>query len=215
MKQLIVSHGLAGDHSKKPGDEFSDITWHPAFIEAIQLELEEYKDFLEFKSEYRLSKEPLRIDCIVIKKAQDVIIRKNIAKIFRDVNLLEYKSPGDYVSVNDFYKIYGYACLYCSFEGVPVTGITVSFVGSRYPKKLITHLRETKGYVVEESGFGIYTVKGDTLPIQIIDTRRLSADENLWLKDLNNGLDGHQMRRIITEIARQVRPLILERIWMR
>jgi len=67
------------------------IAWHPAFIEAIQLELEDYGDFLEFHPEYQLTSEPLRVDCLVIKKPPDIVIKKNIAAIFRDVNLLEYK----------------------------------------------------------------------------------------------------------------------------
>ena len=54
-----------------------------------------------------------------------------------------------------------------------------------------------------ESGPGIYTVKGDILPIQIIDSRRLSAEENLWLKDLANDLEPLEIQRITTEIYRQ------------
>jgi hypothetical protein len=41
-------------------------------------------------------------------------------------------------------------------------------------------------YGVEEAGPGIYTVRGDSLPIQFIETKRLSAGENLWLKSLAN-----------------------------
>jgi hypothetical protein len=87
------------------------IAWHPAFFEAIQLELEQYRDVLEFHSEYQLTSEPLRIDVLIIKKLKDIPIRKNIAAVFRQENLLEYKSPDDYLSVDDFYKVYGYACL--------------------------------------------------------------------------------------------------------
>jgi len=36
--------------------------WHPAFIEALQAELEEYKDILEFYPEFPLTLEPLKID---------------------------------------------------------------------------------------------------------------------------------------------------------
>jgi len=44
-------------------------------------------------------------------------------------------------------------------------------------------------------------VTGDIFPIQIIDNRRLSTEENLWLKELNF-LDLAEMRRILTEINR-------------
>ena len=179
------------------------IIWHPAFLEAIKLELGDYMDSLQFYPEFQLADDPLRIDCIVIKKAPNITIKKNIATIFREVNLLEYKNPEDYVSVNDFYKVYGYACLYSSFEKVPITNLTISFVESRYPKKLVAHLTKVRKYTVEENSPGIYIIKGDLLPIQIINSRRLSADENLWLKDLQYGLDPREMQRILTEISRQ------------
>ena len=183
-------------------NEPTRIPWHPAFVEAIQMELDEYRDFLEFYPEYQLTSEPLRIDCVVIKKARNVKIQKNIAAIFREVNLLEYKSPVDYVSIADFYKVYGYACLYASLEEVPITSLTLSFVESRYPKKLLRHLRDVRKYTVEETGSGIYTVTGDIIPIQVIDSRRLSAEENLWLKGLDNNLGVREIQRVTTEIHR-------------
>jgi hypothetical protein len=35
------------------------INWHPAFVQALKQELEQYKDALEFLSEYQLNAEPL------------------------------------------------------------------------------------------------------------------------------------------------------------
>jgi hypothetical protein len=159
------------------------ISWHAAFVEAIQLELEQYQDVLEFYPEFQLTTEPLRIDCVVIKKAKDVVITKNIAAIFREANLLEYKSPSDHVSVVDFYKVYGYACLYASLEKTPITNLTITFVESRYPRELLAHLRKVRNYKIEEKWPGVYNVSGDILPIQVINSRKLSADENIWLKE--------------------------------
>jgi hypothetical protein len=187
----------------RPGFAAGRINWHSAFIEALQMELYEYRDALEFHSEYQLTAEPLRIDCVVIRKAKDVEIKKNIAAIFREWNLFEYKNPGDYVSVADFYKVYGYACLYASFRKVPVTGMTISFVESRHPKKLLKHLQNERGYTIAEKAEGIYTVSGDILPMQVIDSRRLSAEENLWLKSLRDKLDPSEADRISAEMARQ------------
>ena len=182
-------------------DEQSNIAWHPAFVEAIKLELDDYGEDLEFHVEFQLTAEPLKIDCVIIKKVKSLVIEKNIAAIFRDVNLLEYKSPDDYISTNDFYKVYGYACLYASLEKVSVSEMTLTFIGSHYPRELLKHLKKIRGYTVEEKSPGIYTVVGDILPIQIIDNRRLSAEENLWLRELNF-LDLAEMRRILTEINR-------------
>jgi len=188
--------------SQKP-DTAAHIAWHPAFIEAIQLELEAYRDILEFHSEFQLTSEPLRIDCIIIKKAKDVVINKNIAAIFREVNLIEYKSPDDYVSVSDFYKVYAYACLYASLNEVSITNLTISFIVSRYPKELLKHLKKIRRYKLEKISPGIYTVKGDILPIQIIDSKQLPSEENLWLKSLRKQLTHTICMQVITEIARQ------------
>jgi hypothetical protein len=158
-------------------------------VQAFQLELKQYRDILEFIPEFQLTSEPLRIDLAVIKKLKNVPIEKNIAAIFRSENLVEYKSPGDHVSIGDFYKVYGYACLYASLNGVPVTEITITFVANRKPAKLLKHLKEVRGYRVKEGEAGIYQIGGDIMPIQIIDSRKLSRDENLWLKGLTKDLE--------------------------
>jgi hypothetical protein len=182
------------------------ISWHPAFLEAIKLELDQYGDALEYIPEYQLTREPLRIDVVIVKKRKDVPIDKNIAAIFRGDNIIEYKSPTDYVSIEDFYKVYAYACLYLTMRprtAADINDLTITFVGSRYPRKLTDHLEQVRGYVVEKSSPGVYSVKGDPIPMQIIDTRELPVEENLWLAQLDNRLDSDGARRIIWELDRQ------------
>ncbi|MCL2382561.1 MAG: hypothetical protein FWC64_13395, partial [Treponema sp.] len=48
---------------------------------------------------------------------------------------------------------------------------------------------------------GIYIVSGDILPIQIIDSRELSEEENVWLKGLDNQLDARRVRLVTDKIA--------------
>jgi hypothetical protein len=43
-----------------------------------------------------------------------LVIDKNRARIFKRINICEYKSPEDRLSVKDFYKVYAYACLYAA-----------------------------------------------------------------------------------------------------
>jgi hypothetical protein len=175
----------------------TNLHWHPAFIEAIRAELKPYHDKIEILPEVQLTKEPLRIDCVIIKKAKDVIINKAFALIFRNWNILEYKSPEDHVSINDFHKVYAYACLYSGIQHIPVTSITISFIESRYPRKLIGFLQKIRKYTVEETGPGIYTVKGDVFGIQIIDSRYLPEEESLWLKNLRGNLKPEAMGKVV------------------
>ncbi|GHT89223.1 hypothetical protein FACS1894137_18150 [Spirochaetia bacterium] len=186
-----------------PMQDENAIHWHPAFVTAIRLELAEYKDVLEFTAEHQLTTEPLRIDLLIIKKPPDVVIEKDIAAIFRSVNVVEYKSPTDYVSVEDFYKAHAYAYLYASLEKAAITDITLTLVESHYPQNLIKHIKEVLHFSIEENTPGIYTVIGDILPVQIIDSRKLSPDENAWLKNLKSELGKAGAQRMIEERERQ------------
>jgi hypothetical protein len=174
------------------------IAWHPAFVEALQAELEDYAAILEFHPEYPLNAEPLVMDVLVIKKVADVVIEKNIGAIFRKDNIVEYKSPEDYVSVADFHKVYGYAHFYISLQKIAEKDVTITFVERRHPQKLLKYLQETKGYTIEEPSAGIYRVEGDTIPIQIIESKRLAEDDNLWLEGLSNDLDFQKIDRIFS-----------------
>ncbi|GHV58540.1 hypothetical protein AGMMS49579_26160 [Spirochaetia bacterium] len=170
----------------------------------IQLELEAYKDVLEFKYEYQLTTDPLRIDTLIIKKPKDVKIDKNFAQMFRSENICEFKSPGDYLSVKDFYKTMGYAGIYAGTSpDVDISDITLTFVEAKYPRELIKYLREVRGYTVDEPWPGIHRVTGDFFPIQIIESKKLSDSDNLWLKGLNNNLDFSGLDTIIKESCRK------------
>lgn len=90
------------------------LQWHPAFAAVLRIELEKELGRLEIKDEVQLTKKPLQMDVLLIKKGGEEPVEKNIGRIFRRYNIIEYKSPGDSLSVNDFYKVYGYACIYQS-----------------------------------------------------------------------------------------------------
>jgi hypothetical protein len=178
----------------------SNLHWHPAFVEAIKMELNPYLDKIEILPEFQLTTEPLKIDCIIIKKSKGLIIKKKFAEIFKDWNIIEYKSPRDYVSVNDFHKVYAYACLYSVLKNIPVNNITITFIESRNPKKLIDFLVNVRKYTVEKKAAGIYVIKGDVFLTQIIDNRRLSDSENRWLKNLRDNLNNNEAIKVAAEI---------------
>jgi hypothetical protein len=180
--------------------EHSKLKWHPAFLQAMQQELADYRESLEFKYEYQLTTEPLRIDLLIIKKTKNINIDKNIARMFKSDNLVEYKSPDDYLSVNDFLKVYAYTNLYAAITpGVDLSEITMTFIESRYPRKLLGYLSGVRGYTIDETLPGIYHVLGDYVPIQVIESKRLSEGENLWLKSLTNDLEFRSMSIILEE----------------
>ena len=168
------------------------LQWHPAYVAALHIEFENELDVLEIKSEHLLGKKPLQIDVLVIKKAEDTPIRKNIGQIFRTYNIIEYKSPEDSLNINDFYKVYAYACLYQSDTehvcAIRPNELTITFVCSHYPRKMLKQLKAGRSLAVARKSNGIYYLTGDEFPIQLIIANRLPKEENCWLQNLRNDL---------------------------
>lgn len=162
------------------------IKWHPAFAAAIQLELKDYKEELEFQTEYQLTDEPLRIDVLVIKKLKDIEITKSIGRMFRKYNIFEYKSPTDYISIDDYYKVKAYAYLYKALsEGtnnIDIKEMTVTLTSSKYPRKLIDYLKNEQKAIVENKENGIYYIKNTDIETQLIVSRELDDDKSQYLK---------------------------------
>lgn len=170
-----------------------ELQWHPGFQAALQVELEEDEQYLKFHQEYNLNELPLQIDTLVIKKDAEHRIRKSIGKLFRTHNIIEYKSPDDYVSVNDFYKVLGYACIYQSntkrILEIHPGEITLTFVCSHMPRELIRHLKEQYKVSVTRMWEGIFYIENLMFPVQILISNRLAVDEYIWLSRLHGGLD--------------------------
>lgn len=168
------------------------IQWHPAFCAALRIELEEDAEMLDFRDEYLLSKKPMQVDTVVIKKKEEVSLRKNIGHMFRKHNLVQYKSPDDYLSINDFYKTYGYACFYQADTAkeleVGPEEITITFVCNRYPYKLLKHLTKNRNLLVKRHDDGIYYLEGDFFPMQLVVTHELAKEKNYWMQSLRTDL---------------------------
>jgi len=168
------------------------LQWHAAFYADIRIELEDEAQYLEFENEHMLSSKPMQLDVLIIKKEKERQIQKNIGRIFRTYNIVEYKSPEDYLSVDDFFKVYGYTCFYKSDTGkvdeIKAEEITITFVCNRYPEKLISYLEKDKHRFIRKVESGIYYVSDALFQIQIIVQKQLSEAENLWLKSLTNDL---------------------------
>jgi hypothetical protein len=166
--------------------------------------LHPYRDRLRFEFEHPLNSQPLRIDA-VIHKDQEAPLGNPIGAIFRRTNIVEYKSPEDYLSIGDFQKVNAYTLLYCAQNGVKGTDISLSFVTETYPRKLFSYLKQEHGIEAREQHPGIYYLEGAFFPTQVIETKRLEeTGGGIWLKDLRRGLNGRQLRGII-ELSRQMR----------
>lgn len=185
----------------------SRVNWHEAAACAIEIELRDYADILQFLKEYVLGRNSYRIDLLVIRKLSGQAISKNIARIFRTYNLFECKGIHSSLTVSSYYKTIGYAGLLVDQitgkEPCSSLDISITFLTFHYPRKLIRHLRKERHLTVEKISKGIYYINKETFEIQIIVTHELPPDENLYLCCLSDHLtDSSLINRLADDYGR-------------
>ena len=185
-----------------------DIQWHPGFYAAVELELAGDREALEFQREYNLSRKPLQIDLLVIKKLGTAHIKNEIGRIFRQYNVIEYKSPGDGLSIDDFFKTIGYACIYKGLgettDRIPISQVTVSLFRENYPRELFHSLEECNFRIKKECS-GIYYVEGLFIPVQIVVTKELEGCEHRGLRILSKNALAADIRGFIEDSSKYTR----------
>ncbi len=184
------------------------IQWHPAFAAALEMELLENRDDLEFEREHNLNRKPLLIDCLVIKKKKDVVIKNEIGKFFKKYNIIEYKSARDSLSIDDVAKTQGYAHLYKAYgesvNAVKFDEVTVTLIRESNPVGLFKYLDENN-YTVSNLNKGIYYIEsGLKFPTQIIVGKELTYENHEWFNLLSDKVTKQEMARAI-EYSRDVK----------
>lgn len=183
------------------------IQWHPAFVAAMMLELQDNRNDLVFDDEHNLSKQPLRIDLLVIKKQSDVVVKSKLGEIFKEYNIMEYKSPHDALNIDNFHKALAYAHLFKSEnDGVvnkyPSESITVSMVRHSFPREMFNIL-QNEGYEIVKNNPGIYYVSGDRhFDIQVIVSGELSHEDGKWLKVLQDKLSIEDVTQLVVDMTK-------------
>jgi hypothetical protein len=132
-------------------------------------------------TEFQLSKEPMRVDALIIKKKPDVKIENIVCEIFRGHNIVEYKSPVDRaLSLKDFYKTaFGYAGIYAAQTNVKMTDMTATIICFKRPVKLFSALKKEFGYKILRKYDGVYYIYNNdnnarnSLAVQIVVTYEL------------------------------------------
>ena len=164
------------------------IQWHPGFYAGMELELRSFR--LDFQEEYQLSKGPLSVDLLIIKKHADEKIDIDFGEMFRKHNIVEFKSPEDDLNIDVFCKVQAYAALYKAsgeqVNAIPMEEITVSLFRDSYPAMLIAELKK-QGAVIDIKHPGVYRIERFGLfPSQVVVTRELNAKDHAPLRMLSN-----------------------------
>jgi hypothetical protein len=177
-----------------------NIQWHPGFYSGYQLELVEYKDILKIETEHELSQKPLRVDLLVVRKDGSREITNPIASFYKRYNLIEYKSPDDELSIDDYFKVIGYAGIYKSLgkrvDSISVEDMTLSIFRSRYPEELMKKLRALGALVTEEAP-GVFKTEGMFfVPVWIVVTSMLDEAHTV-MKVLARGASADDIKRFM------------------
>ena len=164
------------------------IQWHPGFYAGIELELRAYH--LDFDQEHQVTRGPLSIDLLIIRKQTDENIDHEIGEFFRKHNVVEYKSPDDELSIDVYYKAQAYAGLYKAsgerVNEIPAEEVTVSLFREGYPREMAEQLKGL-GAEIEKRHDGIYEIRRAGLfPTQLIVTGELKAERHSTLRVLSN-----------------------------
>ena len=139
--------------------------WHACFEALLRIETHKYENKVHIRTEEEIGVVPPRMDFVVLVEDEQVEFEKEIFKIFRKVNILEYKNPHDSLNERVIRKVCGYANLYigtAEHEGErPAGQMTVSIFRAVKNPELFREMEE-RGTLVQSDTPGIYYVRGIT-----------------------------------------------------
>ncbi len=116
-------------------------------------------------------------------------------------NIIEYKSPDDTLSVDDFYKVTAYAGLFKSEspreDEIKAEDIAVILVSSKRPLKLLKYLRDYCRIKIEEVEKGIYECKGNWIfKTYVVIAHPRYGGAYPWLNSLSKSLENKDRKEI-------------------
>ena len=180
--------------------------YHAGLVAALKTKYDDQYTFMETIKEKILGEKPPRLDAVVLKKEPDQQLTDEIGSFFLEHNVFEFKGYGDGISINDVYKIEGYALFYMTIDRkvneIPLEAVTITVVQYRFPRDVLKKLK-AKGCKVYQRSEGIFEVSGGPIifPFQIIDAVILGEDWDV-LKVLVPGATEAQIIKIQEEYDR-------------
>ena len=187
--------------------------WHSWIDIVLHMFLHGYKS-VKIHSELKLGVQPPRTDFVVVNEDQHVDLELEIFDIFREHNIIEFKSPGDELSIYTICKGIGYVGFYIYVmhrKGIDVdlNQVTLTFVRDTRPDKL---LRELADHIEEGPVKGIYYIKNWEIkyPIQIIHSAALKGEKYAGLRVISNDPSVEDIGEMFKQSSNESDPVIRE-----
>ncbi|MDR3013530.1 MAG: hypothetical protein LBU70_10065, partial [Chitinispirillales bacterium] len=166
--------------------------WTDIFAKVLTVLLRGYA--VDIYTEYELYKKPMKIDVVVIKILEDVVIQNTVMRFFKKHNIVEFKGPGDILSIGAFDKVLSYFYAYLSQKSVRFDETTVTFVSTKRPRKLLKILQGERKYkIIASEAHGIYYIttmgsrsEGYVPAMQLVVSSELSAEDAEWISAIRD-----------------------------
>ena len=155
-----------------------------------------------------------RTDFVILTDDGTQEFEEDIFRIFRRINILEYKNPRDALNKRVIYKTAGYANLLIGTAAresdVPEDQVTISIFRAAKNPSLFKKM-ESAGELVKTKVPGIYRVVGITkMPFQIVITSELQGAEYADCRALTDRADEKDIVWVINELEREQNDRIRE-----
>ncbi len=188
--------------------------WHAGFEALLRIETHRYADRVHISTEEEIGEVPPRTDFVILVEDERIEWDKAVFRIFRKINILEYKNPHDALNRRVIRKVCGYANLYIGVaeheRERPEDQVTISIFRAVRNPELFEEM-EKEGTLVRDRIPGIYHVKGYTnLPFQIIITGELEGEEYAAYRALTDKADEADVERIMEGAGRDMDDAIRE-----
>ena len=188
--------------------------WHAGFEALLRIETHKYADRVHISTEEEIGEVPPRTDFVILVEDEQVEWEKEIFRIFRKINILEYKNPHDALNRRVIRKVCGYANLYIGAaeheNERPENQVTLSIFRAVKNPELFDEM-ENDGTLVRDETPGIYHVNGYTnLPFQIVITGELKGEEYAAYRALTDKADAADVMQIIEDVGQEMDDAVRE-----
>ena len=178
--------------------------WHREFENALQLDVESWGNGSWVMREHTLGEDAPRIDFIVVSGDELPEDVKEIFRIFRHKNVIEFKGPGDKLTLLTLRKVAGYTNFYIATakpeENVKIGEVTATIFASEKDNETFEIL-EKSGQLEKTDVEGIYRVKDILdMPFQIVMTNELKGAEYAAYRVLKAQVDEKDVDYLLEEL---------------
>ena len=157
--------------------------WH-SWMDAL-LHIVLHRRPVTIEREFMLGSQPPRADFLILMEKEIVDLELGIFRIFREHNIIEFKSPDDELTERVLWKCIGYAGFYMSMKDLSPKQVTLTLIRAAKPLHLF---QELDGHIRAEKGTkGIYYIENweVSFPIQVIVTSELPGPEYAGFRSIS------------------------------